>query len=114
MQSARINQKVKYASEGRPFLKGLNGKVINYNESSALVEFTKPGGPGEALYTEWVGLRYLEELPDGPIHTALQDLEAKKEDQKKKIREAQTVVEKLRKEEDQIHRAIDALRQVSL
>jgi hypothetical protein len=57
--------KVKYNSEGRTYLKGKVGTVLQFNhpKTSALVDFEG--------YSEWVGLGALSEVDDNPLREAI-------------------------------------------
>lgn len=54
---------VTYESVGRPYLKGLPGKIVsfNLNNTSAQVLFTKQDG---STYQEWVGLGAIKKTPE--------------------------------------------------
>lgn len=107
----KANTKVQYKGTGRPYLKGLVGTVISSTQSGSAshVEFTRADSPF-VQYTEYVGNRYLEEVTSGPISEAVRDLEGKLQTKKEEISKAQENLEALRKDEDALHRAIDALR----
>lgn len=105
-----VGTKVKYKGVGRPYLGNFSGEVVSTNstQNSNLVDFKND--EAVTIYTEWVGARFLEPLPDDPIQQAVADLMAKLKEKKDQISKAQEQVEALRKDEDALQRAIDALR----
>lgn len=105
--------KVSYHGTNRPGLKGLIGEVIQKSvmREAWLVEFRSSAG--SLVSKEWVGGSALKPLPIGPLADALTSLNEKLEEHNKKVSEAEFTLERLRKEEDQLHQAIHALRQVA-
>lgn len=85
----RLDQAVTYDGVNRPELKNLRGKVVNFNYSSALVEFKKNG---KVLKTEWVGLRALDLLKENETVKALRDKKEKLQEQIENIDKALTAL----------------------
>jgi hypothetical protein len=105
--------KVTYHGVTRPQLGDLNGTLIqkSLTRDAWLVEFRNSNGI--LISKEWVAASALKLAPSGPLADALASLKDKLEEHEKKVAEAENTLESLRKEEDQLHRAIDALRQVA-